>query len=162
MPRKLRLENHFDIDELEANYKACKHPIEKPHWQMIWLVAKGKNAIEVAEVTGVGAAWVRKLVKRYNLEGAKGLEDRRKNNGNDPLLNEEQQERLREALKGEPPGGGLWNSPKVAAWILNETGQKVGRQRGWVYLKRMGFSLRRPRRRHSEADEDEQECFQKP
>jgi transposase len=162
MSRKLHLQMHFELDELEKFYKECKDYVEKPRWQMIWLVAKGMNAIEVGEIMGVGPDWVRTLVKRYNKNGAEGLRDRRKDNkGRAFLLNKEQQERLREALKGEPTNGGLWSGPKVAKWIEKEIGRKVGRQRGWDYLKRLGLTLRRPRRRHSEANEDEQEYFSK-
>ncbi len=68
---------------------------------------------------------------------------------------------LSEVLGGPAPDGGLWTGPKVAAWIEEKTGTKTHPQRGWVYLKRLGFSLRRPRPRHAKADPEEQETFKK-
>jgi len=149
------------LEGLEERYKDCKHPIEKGRWHIVWLLAKGRNSKEVAEIVGVGPDWVRTLVKRYNKYGPDGLRDRRQNNGGHGLLlNSEQQESLRQALNGPAPDGGLWSGPKVAVWISQLLGRQVHPQRGWDYLKRLGFSQRRPRRRHTQADEQEQESFQ--
>lgn len=160
MPRRIQVENHLSVEQLGERFKVCSNPTEKTRWQMVWLIAKGRNTAEVAEITGVGVDWVRKIVKRFNQLGPDGIADGRKDNGGQgALLTPEQIELLREALNGPAPDGGLWNSPKVARWIGNLIGRDVGEQRGWDYLQRLGFRLRRPRRRHTEADEQEQESF---
>ena len=74
-----------------------------------------------------------------------------------------EREELRQAMTREPAEGGLWNGPKVAAWI----GRKLGRddippRRGWVYLKRLGYTLQRPRPAHADrASAEEQAAFKK-
>ena len=103
-------------------------------------------------MVGYSDRWVSKVLSRYNAEGPAGLGDKRRGNpGQAPVLSAAQQEALRAALEQEPPEGGLWNGPKVAAWI----GRAVGRddipaRRGWVYLKRLGYSLHRPRPAHED------------
>lgn len=65
------------------------------------------------------------------------------------------------ALEGPAPDGGLWRGPKVAVWIEQKTGKRTHPQRGWVYLKRLVYSLKTPRPRHKKADTKEQETFKK-
>lgn len=60
---------------------------------------------------GVGRA----ILKRYNTRGPDALRDGRRDNGTDPLLSAEQRAELFAALEAEPPDGGLWSGPKVAA-----------------------------------------------
>ena len=63
------------------------------------------------------------------------------------LLNAEQQEELREALKKPPPDGGMWNSPKVGEWIERRTGKVLSqkKQRGWEYMRKLGNSPKVPK-----------------
>jgi transposase len=69
---------------------------------------------------------------------------------------------LAEAFEGPAPnGGGLWTGPKVAEWIEAKTAKRTHPQRGWVYLKGLGYSLKSPRPRHHKADPEEQETFKK-
>ncbi len=43
--------------------------------------------------------------------------------------------------------------------MSKQLGRKIHPQRGWEYLKRMGFSLQIPRPRHHKADLTQQEAF---
>jgi hypothetical protein len=52
MPKKLNLEQHKSIEELEKLYRLASDPIERTRSQIIWLLAKGYTAQEVALVTG--------------------------------------------------------------------------------------------------------------
>jgi hypothetical protein len=49
----------------------------------------------------------------------------------------------------------------VADWMSELKGEKVGRQRGWEYLKSMKFRLRVSRPEHQESDLLEQEEWKK-
>jgi hypothetical protein len=51
MSRRIRVEGHLSTEELQQRYRSATHPTEKMHWQVLWLVAKGDSAEEVAEVT---------------------------------------------------------------------------------------------------------------
>lgn len=65
------------------------------------------------------------------------------------------------AVPGRPPDGGLWTSQKVATWIEQATGRRVRAQRGWEYLRRLGYTPQVPRPTHAKANPAEQEQFRK-
>jgi transposase len=91
MPRRISIEPHLSIDELENCYRQSKDAIARTHYQIIWLLALGKTTAEVASITGYGLSWIYELVRSYNRYGAKMLGDRRQNNtGAEPLLDDVQ------------------------------------------------------------------------
>ena len=58
--------------------------VERSHWQVIWLLSrpeKGYSCQDVADLMGFSGDWVRKLVRRYNNDPARGLKDKRQDNG---------------------------------------------------------------------------------
>ncbi|MCT7949779.1 helix-turn-helix domain-containing protein [Ancylothrix sp. C2] len=142
MPKRVTVLPHLSGSELESRYRQAKDPVERTHYQIVWLLASGKTTQEVAQVTGYSLDWIRKIVRRYNQTGIEGLGDRRHDNpGGEPLLSEAQQAQLWQALHGPAPDGGLWNSRKVAEWISAQINRPVAMQRGWDYLQQMGFRL---------------------
>lgn len=165
MPKKIKLLPHLSTEELENRYRSAKDPVERSHYQIVWLIARGKTTTEVMEATGYGRTWIQKLSRRYNEGGPRALGDRRHHNPgavDRALLNPRQREELYEALKEPPADGGMWNSRKVAEWIEKKTGRRgVRAQRGWEYLKKLDRSLKVPRPRHQKADAEEQEAFKK-
>jgi len=165
MPKKIKLLPHLSAEVLENRYRSAKDPVERSHYQIVWLIARGRTTSEVMEVTGYGRTWIQKLSRRYNEGGPQALGDKRHHNPgakDRALLNPEQREELYEVLKGPPPDGGMWNSRKVAQWIEKKTGRRgVRAQRGWEYLKKLDRSLKVPRPRHHKADLEEQEAFKK-
>ena len=161
MPRRIQVTDHLSPEELHARYRTAKHPVEKTHWQVLWLIQQGKTSRAVAEATGYTPAWVRALVSRYNQGGPAVMEDgRRGRSGRRSLLSAEQQAELVKALEGPAPSGGLWSGPEVARWIGAKLGRKVPPQRGWIYLRRAGHTPQAPRPRHEEADPEAQRSFQ--
>ncbi len=96
-------------------------------------------------------------------EGASGLGDQRaRNTGARPLLSQEDEAALRDALVEPPTDGGLWTGPKVAAWMARRLGRKVWPQRGWDYLKKLEHSLQVLRPKHAKAaSAEEQEAFKR-
>jgi transposase len=144
---------HLGLEEVTVRQRAARDPVERDRWQMIRLLVAGRSLAEVAEVTGYSTRWVREVVRRYNERGPAGLVDRRHANpGAAPLLDAEGRAALEAALAEPPPGGGLWTCARVAAWIADRTGREtVPAQRGWVYLRRAGYSPQVPRPRHARA-----------
>jgi transposase len=162
MPRHLQIEPHLSLEELEKQYRQTKEVIEKTHYQVIWLLASGKSTSMVAEVTGYSRSWIYELVRSYNRYGASLLGDQRRHNqGAEPLLNDPQQALLWQALQEPPEDGGLWSGPKVARWMSELLGRKVSPQRGWEYLKGLEYRLRRPRPHHEKSSWEEQEEWKK-
>jgi|SRR5215203_415869 len=164
MPKKIKLEPHLSTAELEGRYRGARDPVERSHYQIVWLISQGKITTEVMEVTGYSRNWIHQLSRRYNEEGPDSLGDRRHENpgGADrALLDEAQRTELAKSLKKPPEDGGMWNSRKVAEWIEQKSGTKVGRQRGWEYLRKLGNTPKVPRPTHAKANPAEQEAFKK-
>ena len=159
--RRIQVKEHLSTEELRDRYRRAAHPAEKTHWQMLWLIAVGKTADEVAGATGYTVNWVREMVGRYNRGGPEAVLDRRRaHSGRPPLLSAAQEEALREAFEGPAPQGGLWSGPEVARWMSTLLGRDVAPQRGWDYLRKIGHRPLVPRPRHGDADSEAQEAFQ--
>lgn len=155
---------HLGTEALAERYRAARDPVERSHFQMIWLLACGHSVVDVATLTHFSARWIEKVLARYNAAGPAALGDQRRGNaGGTPLLDEAGQQVLRERLATPPDEGGLWTGPKVAAWMARRLGlEKVHPQRGWEALRRLGQSLQVPRPVHAgAAAPEEQEAFKK-
>ncbi len=153
MPKRITVSPHLGLPQLEQRYKKAADPVERRHFQVLWQLAQGNNTQEVAASTGYTPYWIRRLVQRYNHDGPESMGDPRHNNpGAEPILCAEQRAALLAAVSAPAPDGSLWNSRTVAAWIEQTTGRKVLPQRGWVYLRRLGLTLQRPRPHNRKAD----------
>ena len=162
MVKELRLHPHLGADELERRYRAARDPVERAHYQIVWLLSQGRATAEVMAATGYSRGWVQAVARRYNRDGPAGLGDRRHANpGGAALLDDAGRGALRQALAGAAPDGGLWSRPKVAAWLAERLGRAVGAQRGWEYLRRLGRTPQVPRPAHAEADAEECAAFPK-
>ncbi len=133
MPRYATVTPQLSVEELAVRYRQAHDPVERTHWQLIWLVAQGHHVPEVAAVVGYSANWVREIVRRYNAEGPSGLIDRRQHShGHPPLLTPALRAALAEALDGPAPDGGVWTCGKVAAWMADRLGRPVAEARGEI------------------------------
>lgn len=149
MPKTIKIEPHLSQEELHNRYRKARDPVERGHYQILWLIGEGKTTRQVMEVTGYSRGWIQQLARRYNADGPYALGDRRHRNPgatDRALLDADQQEELAEALKKPPPDGGMWNSRKVGEWIEANIGRAVAnkKQRGWDYSTRL--RARRPGR----------------
>jgi len=143
MPRRITIQPRLSLEELENRYRQAKDPVERSHYQIIWLLAQGRPSEEVASITGYSRSWIYELVWGYNRIGPDTLGDKRHEHpGAEPLLDESQQVLLRQALQSPPSDGGRWNGAKVADWMSQQLGRTVSRQRGWEYLKAMRYRWR--------------------
>jgi transposase len=163
MGRRLRLETHLTVEELERRYRAAKEPHERTWWQMLWLLAKGQTAAAVAESTGYSRYWIGQIVRRYNVEGPEAMHNRQYTHSHRaaPLLSPEQLAELAEALRSPAPEGDDWRGRTVADWMSRKLGRPVSVYLGWAYLVRLDGKRRKPRPRHVLADVAQQEAFKK-
>ena len=148
-----RIVDHLPLEELEARYRAARDVTEARHAQAIWLLARGRTFLEVAQVLAFAPRWVEELAARYNASGPAALGDRRRRNGRAAsLLTGDVLAAPAERVRTPPDDGGLWSGPKVAAWMARRLGlERVHPQRGWEALKRIGWSVQAPRPRHARA-----------
>ncbi len=100
MPKRLTIEPHLQIEELQQRYRQSSDPVSRSHHQIIWLLALGKTVKEVAAVTSYSSDWIYKLAGRYNKKGEMALGDTRHNNpGGKSLLNDVQLAQLWQVLQ---------------------------------------------------------------
>jgi transposase len=154
MQQRLPFVPHLNPDEIRRRYLGCERPTERTRWHALWLLADSwpaRTPDEVAALVGRSGAFVRNVLNRFNASGPDGLADRRRHNKRAGLLSAARRAELLAALKAEPPDGGLWSGPKVAAFARDRFGINVRPQTGWDWLRRLGFSLKVPRPRHPKA-----------
>ena len=163
MGRRLRLEPHLEVEELERRYRAAKEPHERSWWQILWLLTKGQTAAAVAESTGYSRYWIGQLVRRYNAQGPEAMHNRQYTHSHRPalLLSAEQLAELAAAVRGPAPEGEYWLGRTVAAWMSHKLGRPVSVYLGWAYLVRLDGTRRKPRPRHVQADAEQQAAFKK-
>ena len=163
MARRIHLAPHLSVNELAQHYKAAASSADARRFHALWLIAQGQTAKHAASVVGLSDKWVRTLVARYNQDGLAGLRDTRADNpGAAALLSPDLQHARFQDLQAPPEEGGIWTGGKVAAWITRQTGISTNPQRGWEYMRRLGFTTQTPRPRHAQAAApEEQEAWKK-
>jgi len=163
MARRIHLRPDLSVDELERRYRVAKEPHERTWWQILWLLARGQLAKDIAESTGYSRYWIGQIAKRYNAEGVEGMRNRQYTHSHRaaPLLSPEHLAELATAVRGPAPEGDDWLGRTVADWMSRKLGRPVSVQVGWVYLVRLDGKRRKPRPRHVLADAAQQEAFKK-
>jgi len=162
MAKRLEVQPHQSIEEVEKAFRAAKDGREKLYWQIILLKKQGGRTCDVARVTGYKPDWVRRVVRDYNANGPDSVGDGRSSNRRERLLNAELMAELRHALEHEkPPGGGVWTGAKVNRWMFERLGQKVASGTAYNYLARLGYTKKTPRPRSEKADLPAQDRFKK-
>jgi transposase len=150
---------------LEKLYRKASDPVLRTHLLMVWRTSLGDSIGEVARMVGYSRKWTTEIVRRYDSGGVEALGDRRHANPGAKeraLLDEAGEAELLKALRGPPPGGGMWSGPKVARWIAERNGlERVHVQRGFEYLRKVRYSPQVPRPQNASADAQEQEAFKK-
>ncbi len=74
--RQVQVAPHLSVDELEQRYRRAQEPRERTWWQMLWLLARGQTARQVADSTGYSPYWVGQLARRYNTQGPQAMQNR--------------------------------------------------------------------------------------
>ena len=77
MPKRISIEPHLSLTELEQRYRQAKDPVERSHYQIIWLLTSGRSSQEVSQITGYSRSWIYELVWGYNRIGRESLGDKR-------------------------------------------------------------------------------------
>lgn len=160
--KRIRLQNHLSVNQLEQRYRSASDAVERSQWHILWLLAQDHTPAEVATLTAYSKNWIYTLIRRYNLEGEEGVGDRRHSNpGQAALLTPALQMELEKLLEHEAPDGGLWTGPKVARWMSEKLGRNIHPQRGNEVLHKLAYRLSMPRPHHLKADPLAQEEFKK-
>ncbi|MCA1679249.1 MAG: IS630 family transposase [Actinobacteria bacterium] len=123
------------------------------------VVEQGWSQVEAAEAVGVGERQMRRWMKRFRRGGWEALEKRRRGRSaqSQMVLSAAQQARLVEAIKSRCPDqlripGLLWTRSAVRDLIERECSVRLDLSTVGRYLRRWGFTLKRPVKRALEAD----------
>jgi transposase len=156
MSQRAYLHPRLSSAKLREQYRNSKNLPESRRWHLLWLISLGKTLIAAAFLVGFSERYARLLLARYNQRGIPALRARLHDSSRPrrpPLLSPALRSELGRLLKGKAPDGGLWTGPKVARWMAKKLGRKVHPQRGWDYLKRLGYSPQRPRPEHADTSD---------
>ncbi len=115
MAGRIKLTTNLSVDELERRYRRASEGIERSHWQIIWLLAQGRPAYEVAAMTGYSAYWIGQIARRLNDAGEEGLLTHRTPSHPSPfaLLAPPDLDELHTALAGPASHGDVWKRRTV-------------------------------------------------
>jgi transposase len=132
MPKRISIESHLSLTELEQRYRQAKDGVERSHYQIIWLLASGRSSAEVSEITGYSLSWIYELVWGYNSIGPESLGDKRHEHpGGKTLLDDIQQAQLWQVLQSPPEDGGLWNG-RSCGGLDKRISRVQSKQTAWV------------------------------
>jgi len=163
MPRKLHVIPHLSAAELKNRYQTSRDPVESRRWHLLWLVSEHHTLTAAAEAIGFNYDYARRIVRAYNTEGVASVRNRRRDKRPDQsrsLLTAHQLDELKVRLQAPPTDGGVWSGPKVARVMAQMLGRAhVWPQRGWDYLKLLGYSCQEPRPEHIKGDAEAKAAF---
>src|SRR5829696_2140210 len=111
--------DHLSVDDLERGVRSARDLTAARHFQVIWLVARGRSIADVAAVTSFVRRWIEPLLARYNVHGPDARGDLRRANGTrGRVLRPELLAQLRQRLKTPSSDGGLWTGAGRERLIL--------------------------------------------
>src|SRR4029079_15551199 len=67
---------HRSVSQLRYRYVSCRHPVEKPRWHALWLLARTdepRTPAQAADLVGLSAVTVRAALHRWNDLGPEGV-----------------------------------------------------------------------------------------
>jgi transposase len=122
----------------------------------ILLLLRGWTSTQVAELFDVSRWSVVKWIHRVNERGTHGLQEK-KRPGRPCRLTEEIQRELEKALEKDPKEFGLsrsrWDGIVVVEYLKTVQGIRLQVRQAQRWIRRLGFSLRRPVYRYVQATE---------
>lgn len=147
-------------DEIRRSYEArYDHRLHA-----ILMVAQGLSCTKVAELLGDSARTVAYWANRFEDEGLAGLADADRP-GRPRRLNEQQLERVQQALRKSPSEYGLnaniWDGKLLSHFIKEQFGIDLGVRQCQRLFRQFGFRLRKPRPLIARADPELQKDFKK-
>jgi len=126
------------------------------------LVLKGWTSTQIAELFDISRWSAVQWIQRINQEGIEGLLEKNRK-GRPVRLNESIQSQLEQVLMQSPHELGLsrnrWDGIAVAEYLEREHDVHLKVRQAQRWIKRLGFSLRRPIYRYVQATSEGVEAF---
>jgi len=126
------------------------------------LVLEGWTSSQVAELFDVSRWSAVQWIQRLNEQGIEGLEEKPRP-GRPKRMDESIQMKLEQALMSDPRKLGLsrnrWDGVAVVEYLEREHGVQLKVRQAQRWIRRLGFSLRRPIYRYAQATSEGVEAF---
>lgn len=146
------------INELAELYRTTKDVRVRTRAQMVLLrLEQGKTIGEIGAIVRMDEETVRIWLKRHQVEGVEGLQDRPRR-GHPGKVTDEYQEQLVAAVRRRPRSLGLpyslWTLERLADYLAEQTGLRVSPDTVRRRLKDEDIVLSRPQHKISSPDPD--------
>ena len=152
----------LDAGGLRTRMYRASTPRERERWHALWLLVQGWSASAVAEALGRDPHTIGRWVTAFG-EGGPGALSFEQSGGPPPALDGEQQADLKAAVQELPVRAGIdlanWNWKVVRRFVQERFHLSLSRGSCLNYLRRLGFVLKRPKKRLLKADEAKREAF---
>ena len=152
----------LDVGDLRERMYRAPTPRERERWHALWLLAQGWTSSAVAEALERDPHTIGTWVTAFGNAGPHGPWLRTVG-WLPPALDGDQQAQLKAAVQALPEKAGIglanWNWKVVRRFVQERFGLSPSRSSCLNYLHRLGFVLKRPKKRFLKADEAKREAF---
>ena len=153
-------QSHMDARDLRRRLILSPKPRERERWHAVWLLSQGWTASAAAQALERDPHTIGRWLSAFG-KGGSGFDVRA--DRVPPALSEAQQAELRAAVQEPPPATGIgmpnWIWRVVHQFVARRYGPGLSRNSCLNYLHRLGFVLKRPKKRLVKADERKRESF---
>ena len=159
---QLMEEWQLNVGDLRERMYRAPTPRERERWHGLWLLAQGWSAIQVAEALDREPHTIGNWLANFRRGGAQGLVFEQ-TGGSPPVLNWDQQNQLKSAVQNPPGEAGVelsnWNWKVVRQFLKQSFDLGLSRSSCLNYLHRLGFVLKRPKKRLLKAKDEARKAF---
>ena len=159
---QLMEEWQLNVGDLRERMYRAPTPRERERWHGLWLLAQGWSAIQVAEALDREPHTIGNWLANFRRGGAQGLVFEQ-TGGSPPVLNWGQQDQLKSAVQNPPGEAGVelsnWNWKVVRQFLKQSFDLGLSRSSCLNYLHRLGFVLKRPKKRLLKAKDEARKAF---
>ena len=152
----------LDLASVRSRMYLAPTPRERERWHALWLLCRGLTASGTAQALGRDAHTIGRWAAAFG-EGGPAALIFEQTGGVPPALGETQQAELTGAVQELPEMSGIemanWNWKVVRQFVSKRFGIGLSRSTCLNYLHRLGFVLKRPKKRLVKADEQKREAF---
>ncbi|MEW6621503.1 MAG: helix-turn-helix domain-containing protein [bacterium] len=155
-----RVRSDVSVEELAKIAKKMRDGRVRIKIQAIVLLAQGKPQRYVAEALGVSVRSIPDWIERYNREGINGLQDKPRSGAPMKLKDIEGfRERIIRGPIPDKDGVITWSGQQIGVILKEEFNSFYSLSGIYNLLHYLKLSSLKPRPRHPEAEDEEQELF---
>jgi transposase len=145
-PLQLRLDQTMR-EAVAARYERTPGAVERTNCQIVLLADEGRHAPEIAWLVRRGPHQVRKVLRRFQIEGLAGLA-RRTAPGRAVQVTPAWLNELQRVIELDPHSVGVdsavWTTRLLADYLARVTGHRTGIEAVRIHLHRLGYVCKRP------------------